>query len=268
MSPTDHTLPDALRPVVDAFLELLGSAEVGECERQVMAGLMNIGRAVLRERLCALSPREGFVEEGVEWKVAVESGCEVLTLFGPVVVTRPLFRCERNGPTRCFVREKAALIDGLWTHQAAKVSALALVEMPAAQAETFLHEAGIVNASRASLQRMVGYLSDLWEENRRVHEEKVREATEIPTKAVAAAVSLDGVMVMTVDSDRAEVKAAARERGAADKGPAGFQEASVGVISFYDAEGERLATRRYARMPEADKVTTKAWVLTEDAPLA
>jgi hypothetical protein len=37
----------------------------------------------------------------------------------------------------------------------------------------------------------------------------------------------------------------------------------VGVISFYDAEGERLETRRYGRMPEADKVVTKSWIRKE-----
>ena len=85
----------------------------------------------------------------------------------------------------------------------------------------------------------------------------------IPSEARTAVVSLDGVMVLTVDSDRQQKKREARARGQADKGPSGWKEASVGVISFYDANGDRLDTHRYGRMPEAGKLTTKAWLRAE-----
>ena len=54
-----------------------------------------------------------------------------------------------------------------------------------------------------------------------------------------------------------------RERGVIDKGPTGWAEASVGVITFYDAHGRRVGTRRYARMPEQNKETTKSWLRAE-----
>jgi hypothetical protein len=261
---TDHIVPDVLAPAVAYLFDLMASVDIVECESVLMGHLMNMGRAAMHARLESLSPSESFRDaQGAEWKVAVVSGCEVITLFGPIVVARPLFRSERNGPTRCMILEKAALLDDLWTPQAAKVATLAVVEMPAAHAESLLRETGVVNASRSSLNRLAGSLSDTWEGEREAHEQSVREGTEIPPNAATVAVSLDGVMVMKVGSERAKVKAAARERGAADKGPAGWEEASVGVVSFYDKEGERLATRRYARMPEADKATTKRWLAVE-----
>src|SRR3970282_49428 len=41
-------------------------------------------------------------------------------------------------------------------------------------------------------------------------------------------------------------------------GPAGRQEAACGTVSLYAAEGERLQTIRYARMPESKNVTLQA----------
>jgi hypothetical protein len=74
---------------------------------------------------------------------------------------------------------------------------------------------------------------------------------------VTVAVSLDGVMVPMRDSNKAERKAEARSEGRVDKGPAGYKEVACGTLSFYDADGERLATRRMARMPEVEKKTLK-----------
>jgi hypothetical protein len=91
----------------------------------------------------------------------------------------------------------------------------------------------------------------------------VRNSLEIPEGATTVVASLDGVMVTLVGSEKAAIKAAARANGRPDKGPAGQCEASVGILAFYDRDGERLATRRYARMPEEDKATTKSWLRSE-----
>ncbi len=50
-----------------------------------------------------------------------------------------------------------------------------------------------------------------------------------------------------------EAKKAGRKVG----GPVGSSEASVGSLAFYDSERNRLLTRRFARMPEANKTTLK-----------
>jgi hypothetical protein len=70
-------------------------------------------------------------------------------------------------------------------------------------------------------------------------------------------------MVPMRDSNKAERKAETRSEGRVDKGPAGYKEVACGTLSFYDAEGERLATRRMARMPEAEKKTLKQQLTRE-----
>lgn len=236
---------------------------VSDFEQRTAKRLAELGRRLIKRKLEALSPQAPFTENGTEWRVAVRSTRGVLTLFGKVSVRRPLFRCRREGETRCLVTERAGLFEHLWTPRAAKLAAMVVAEMPLAVAEEYLREAGVVFASRSSLLRLGGALSSLWESDREANEQALREQTPIPDGAVTAAASLDGVMLTMVDSDRAPKKAEARAEGRPDKGPSGFREASVGVVAFYDADGERLATRRYARMPEEDKRTTKAWLTAE-----
>ena len=262
---SDYTTTQAARTAFDALLDLAQSeGQFADFETAGMELLMQIGRAVTKQRLEALTPCESFTDEdGKDWTVAVQSRARVMTAFGAVTVERPLFRSERNGPTRCLVKERAPLMAGFWTEKAAKLGALAMAEMPMERAEQFFAEAGTMVVSRSSILRLGGWVSDLWEENRVANEQAVRAMSVIPECAKSVLVSLDGVMVILTNSDRADKKLVARARGAADKGPSGWKEASVGVVSFYDAEGVRLDTWRYARMPEAKKVATKSWVFAE-----
>ena len=57
--------------------------------------------------------------------------------------------------------------------------------------------------------------------------------------------------------DRHFPPAQAREQGKQTKGPASYQEVGCVTISFYDAEGERLATTHHAGMPERNTATLK-----------
>lgn len=261
----DPTLPADVREALERLhqLALLSPGDLVDYEKSCMEACMKIGRALMRRALEACMPQQDFIEEGVLWKAVVRTGLLVMTLFGPITVVRNRFRSKRNGATRCLIEERSGLVAGLWTQPAAKVASIAVAEMPFERAESFFAEHGTMIVSRSSLLRLVGEICELWEENRPVHEQAVREATPIPENAATVAVSLDGVMVMMVGSDKAQIKAQALQRGAADKGPAGFREASVGVTSLYDSAGERITTRRYARMPEADKTATKAWLREE-----
>jgi hypothetical protein len=250
--------------IATRLLEELGSdVDPGAVERLLMERLTRIGSEAARRAFEKLSPTERFEDRGVAWSPAVSSSLLVMSLFGPLRIERTLFRARRNGPTRCLVSERLGLVDGLWTPEAARIGAMTIAEMPMERAAEFLDQVGLVRASRSSLLRLGGTLSEQWESSRAVHEQQLREGMSIPTNAVAVSVSLDGVMVSLVGSNRRAKRAAARARGSPDKGPAGQSEASVGVISFYCAQGTRLATRRYSRMPEAGKTTTKAWLRAE-----
>ena len=68
----------------------------------------------------------------------------------------------------------------------------------------------------------------------------------VPAEAVSMAVSLDGVMVPMKNGQRQTKRAKAAKEGKYTRGPAGNKEVGCGTLSFYDEEGERLATIRMA----------------------
>ena len=99
-------------------------------------------------------------------------------------------------------------------------------------------------------------LSSRWEEDREAFEESLRtECCTVPVEATTVAVSLDGVMAPMQDGARAHKRAAAQAEGRATKGPAGYREVGCATVSYYDSDGERLSTMRFARMPQANKAT-------------
>jgi hypothetical protein len=53
------------------------------------------------------------------------------------------------------------------------------------------------------------------------------------------------------------------DKGKAPSGPSGYQEVGCATVSYYDRFGERLVTRRMARMPEANKATLKRQLTAE-----
>jgi hypothetical protein len=76
------------------------------------------------------------------------------------------------------------------------------------------------------------------------------------------AISVDGVTVRMKGGERS-VK---RERpGKHASGPIGHQEAGCGTVVLYAAEGDRLQTVRYGRMPEHRKVTLQGQIQEEIA---
>lgn len=267
MLKSDSTSTRDLNSLLSELIALEEAKELlpSDLESRLVEALFAYGRHAMAKRLAALSPAEGFVDAdtGVKWTVAIWSRLDVITMFGHVYVQRPLFRSVRNGPTRCVVSEGAELLSGLWMPRAASVAARCASVMPMKAATDLFSQIGIIGASRSSVLRLVQHVSELWEGDREKHEQAMRQEAEIPESATAATFSLDGVMIMTVDSDRGSKKEEACAQGRIPKGPAGWREASVGVVTFYDKDGERVGTRRYARMPEADKLTTKQWIRNE-----
>ena len=261
VSPALMKVAEEIRTLLRSVLDRSLDSEA--YEGQLKAVLDAAGRQDMREYLSSQTETEAFEEDGVRWRVALRDDKRVMTIFGWVEIERDLFRGMRNGPTRCLVAERANLIDGKWTPRAAKVASISTTELSFERSEQFFEQLGGMAPSKTLLLCLDRYLSELWEKDREAHDQHVREASEIPAEAVACAVSLDGVMINMVASDRAEKKARAKAAGRAAKGPSGYKEASVGVLSFYDSEGQRLATRRMGRMPEPDKATTKAWVEAE-----
>jgi hypothetical protein len=259
---------------VSRTLEVLGeqvqkllenpNASIHAAERSLVGELAKVGLTVMRALLGQLDPEgEDVVVDGQRYWQAVRSQHEYMSSFGRITVERGVYRNRRNGPTLCPMELRAGVVEGFWTPQAAKLAASCISDMTPYRAAEFFKELGMMDPSRSSLDRLPKALGERWEANRESYEERLRESDEIPEGAVTVAVSLDGVMVPMRDSNKAEKKAETRDEGRPDKGPAGYKEVACGTLSFYDGQGERIATRRMARMPEANKKTLKQQLCCE-----
>jgi hypothetical protein len=122
---------------------------------------------------------------------------------------------------------------------------------------------GNMTPSKSTLDRLPKQLSVHWEAQRPHLEATLRHQEAIPDAAVAMAVSLDGVMAPMKDGQRHAKRTQARAQGKAPSGPAGYQEVGCATVSYYDRHGERLGTRRMARMPETNKATLKRQLTAE-----
>ncbi len=117
--------------------------------------------------------------------------------------------------------------------------------------------------SKSSLDRLPKLLSARWEPEREEAEALLRADETVPAEAKTVSVSLDGVLVPMKDGESREKRERAAAEGKRTRGPAGYQEVGCATLSFYDAQGERLETRRMARMPEPRKATLKTMLTAE-----
>jgi len=146
-------------------------------------------------------------------------------------------------------------------------------------------ELGHMTPSKSSLDRLSRALGEGWEAHREDFETSLCEAIQVPEGAVSVSASLDGVMVpmkrppgekeesspdtATKGQGQEEAQGEVEERHAAQAGDKEknkadtekkpfYKEASCATLSFYDEEGERLDTLRFARMPEPGKKALKS----------
>src|SRR5262249_44713174 len=148
---------------------------------------------------------------------------------------------------------RAGLIEGSWTPLAAKPATWVVAHWTPQEGEALFDLLGNMPPSKSPLDRLPTALHGHGEAHRPRFEATVRRQEAIPPAAVALAVSLDGVMAPMQDGQRQAKRTPARVQGQAASGPAGYQEVGCATVSSYDRHGERLCTRRMARMPEPNK---------------
>ena len=261
--------PTAITSIARQVVATLGSFDpekvrFSEVETSLRELLATVGRMAVEQIASQVDRGSELWMDGRRWWRAVVSRARRMTVFGEVHVQRGLYRSVRNGPTWSPVDEWMRPVLSFWTEEAAKAALFAMTEFSSRGAAQFFETQGWMKPSRSSLDRLPRGLSDVWEHDREVFDAALREKVGIPEEAAVVAVSLDGVMVNMRDTTRkATLRAQARVEGRPGKGPAGYKEASVGVLTFYDTKGERLASRRFGRMPESHKVTTKDWLRAE-----
>jgi hypothetical protein len=182
---------------------------------------------------------------------------------GPVRVERSLYRSSQGGHAVCPLELRAGIIEGSWTPLAAKQATWGVAHLTPKEGEELFELLGNMTPSKSTLDRLPKALHVHWEGQRPRCEATLRHQEAIPPAAVTMAVSLDGVMTPMQDGQRHAKRTQARAQGKAPSGPAGYQEVGCATVSYYDRGGERLCTRRMARMPETNKATLKSQLTAE-----
>ena len=204
--------------------------------------------------------------DGEIWRRVLRCEEDYVAPAGTARVNRSLFaRKQRSdapgaGKTICPMELRLGIVSGKWTPWAARLMGAIAARMPSREGEELFQEFHGMTPSRSSLERVVSTLGERWEANREAWEDVLRSQETVPAEAVQLGVSLDGVMLPTVDEE-GRVKAQDEDKQAS--GPISFKEAGCGTVSLYDAEGNRLETVRYGRMPEYKKKTLTSQLKAE-----
>jgi hypothetical protein len=224
-------------------------------ERKLREQMNEFSARVLEERLAQFDVDEPeVVIAGERFRRVGRHEKTYHSLSGEVVVERTIYVPSGGGKAVAPLDVRAGLVDGRWTPLLARVMARAVASTTPKEAAELFVEFGGATPSTSSLDRLPKKLSEMWEAGRPNFETELREEEEVPAEAVAVAVSLDGVQVPMKDGERRKKRTQNEKR---PQGPAGYREVGCGTISFFDSEGNRVGTVRYARMPERKKVTLK-----------
>ena len=228
-------------------------------ERDLHQQMVELEQALLAAELARYDVNAEQIEvEGVCYHPVWVDTETYVTAAGEVQVERHLYRpAGHNAKSICPLEWRVGIVDGYWTPRAARQGAFVTAQLTPGEAEALFVELGSMSPSRSTLDRLPRELSRRWEAKRAAWEVALRAQETVPEAAVSVALSLDGVMV-PMKAKAAERVAKQTEAGKHASGPAGRQEAACGTVSLYDAEGERLQTIRYGRMPESKKVTLQA----------
>ncbi len=224
-----------------------------EMERRVQAKVNALGCEVLGSWIERLDDGAERVERAGQRRFRVAATPKtIMSALGPVTYRRARYRHGVGGPSFVPVDESLGLVNDWLTRPAARLGLMMMGHGTAREAEEFFSEMGVMVPSASSLQRLARTMHERWEGLGPQALDSIRNTEDIPSEAVSASVSLDGVMV-------------ALRAGEDGRDEACWREAACGTVSFHDGEGERLKTLYFARIPESDKPTLKAQLASEVA---
>jgi hypothetical protein len=182
---------------------------------------------------------------------------------GPVRVARSLYRSPRGGRAICPLELRAGMLEGYGTPLAAKQATWAVSHLTPQESEELFDLIGNMTPSKSTLDRLPKAWSVHGEAQRPQFEDALRKQETVPPEAVSMAVSLDGVLAPMKDGKRHAKRQDALSKGKAPRGPSGYQEVGGATLAYYDRYGERLVTRRMARMPETNKAPLQSQLTQE-----
>jgi hypothetical protein len=260
-----HSLEE-LRQFVLAWREQWArdTPDFEQFEHELHARVMAVERELLAEELARYDVTAKQIEvEGVTYRPTLNSTATYLTTAGEIRLRRTLY-CPpgRGHKSICPLDLRVGIIGGYWTPRAARQGAFVMAQVTPGQSEALFEELGGMRPSRSSLDRLPKELSPHWEAHRQEWEAALRRQETVPPEAKVLVMSVDGV---TVRMKGGQSRAKREQPGKHASGPAGHKEAGCGTVVLCDAEGERLQTVRYGRMPERNKKTLQHQLETEVA---
>jgi hypothetical protein len=232
-------------------------------EGELRGAFAEAERGVVAEKLAQYDVDVAkLVIDGISYRRVLRAESTYTCAAGEVPVMRSLYRHEAE-PAIVPMELNAGIVEGHWTPLAARQMVVVTSQLPPQAGEEVFAELGLMRPSKSSLDRLPKAMNAVWEADREQFERCLREEETIPEGTVTVAVSLDGVMTPMKDGKRQAKREQAQAEGKRPQGPAGYQEVGCGTISFYDVQGERLQTRKLARMPEPKKKSLKRQLQAE-----
>jgi len=247
----DNALNDLNSTISAKIKQVQTETAFEQIEKEVHAAFVEAERVVLGEILAQYDIDTPFVIlDEKEYRKVLRCEQTYISAVGKIRVERTLYRAKHEAQSICPLELRAGIVEGAWSPTAAKQALLVVSQLTPYEAAHIFKELGGMQPSKSSLDRLPKKLTIEWENNRELFESTLRQQTKIPENAVTVAVSLDGVLVPMQD-------------GVVLPGDSRYEEASCGTLTYYDKEGEPLATRRYGCMPEHKKVTLKKFLEEE-----
>jgi hypothetical protein len=266
----------ALLEQLDCWMGSLSSEDLDlvEAERQVQERLNEVGRLAMKRLFRLADTQAPEVEfEGARWGARREVPQEYFSIFGTVRVERSTYQRPGGGRTLIPMDVRLGIVEKRYTPRVGRLMTLGIALMTAEECERYLQEAGVAQVSKSTLSRIPRDMVARHEQRRDELNAALREAEAVPEGATVVQVGLDGVMVPQ-DGEYAKPRgrkstspAPARHerrygtptsRAPCDDNASlgrAWHEASVGTISFWDADGNHLKTVYIGRMPESGMTT-------------
>ncbi len=262
-----------------------------QVERQVQDIGNELGRALMREAFDIADTTASEVRVyGDTWGYRRVTNGTYETSFGEVRLPRSTYQMSGRGRALIPLDVRLGIVEGRFTPLVARIANRALASMATEEGEALLKEIGVCMLSRSTLHRLPQAMLARVRDDMGTIEANVRAADAIPAEACTVQVAMDGVMVPTEgedaaprgrktttpeparheqrygsseprletpDSDDAATEAPdddATQAPVSDTPGRAWREASVGTVSFWDKDGERLKTIYLGQMPSYRKL--------------
>ena len=213
----------------------------------------DFARAVLGDAFERIDDHGDCLEvDGRTYRKVDATRGHAMTMFGPVGYDRARYRPSGGGASVFPTERVLGLTESSLTPAAAGLSLYLMANLSARESADAWDRLCGMGPSPSSLIQMTAEAGRRFEDCSGDLLADLRSEEEVHEDATALLVSLDGVMVRmnaeTVDGNAVE---------------AGWREASSGVVSLLDADGNMVQSSYFGRLPERGKTSLKAQVSRE-----